>query len=282
MANILSDKLGTGLLALAVTFAGQPLSRSVNRLLLDGLGEWAIAGFLLLGFAGVVMVAANLDAPEMRASIAGFVAGLLIWRGFFDGPLRFFADYFEVAPIDFGGFPLGGRYALLMSTSTIMLALLFLYGLMNRETKCAFMRFTFGLIRWSPGLPTPGQQRSIVRITAMETIFVQWAIFLMFLFLGGSLGNSFYLVMLLWSVYLLWQLFRRRRAAEAFRYAIPVSVVIWSLAEVGAFFGLYPEIWQAPANHPFGILTILAVFVACAAALLHGSPARSRDQNGSP
>jgi hypothetical protein len=41
------------------------------------------------------------------------------------------------------------------------------------------------LVRWSPGLPTQGVQRSIARIAAMETVFVQWAIFLLFLFLGG-------------------------------------------------------------------------------------------------
>ncbi len=273
--NEQSQGIRVGLLALVATFAGQPLSRSVNRLLLDGLGEWAIVGFLLLGFAGVVMVAISLNSSDMRASIAGFVAGLMIWRGFVDGPLRFFSDYFDVQPIDFGGFPLGGRYALLMSTSTIMLALLLLYGLMNRETKCVFMRFMMRLIHWSPGMPTPNVRRSVARIAAMETVFVQWAVFLLFLFLGGWLGNPFYLVMLLWSAWLIFQLLRRRRAADTFRYAIPVSVVVWSLAEVGAFFGLYAEVWQAPADNPLSMLLMLGIFGVCMALLLRTEPARA-------
>jgi len=272
IATTRSAALKTGLLALTATFTGQPLSRSVNRLLLEGLGDWALAGFLLLGVGGIVLVANTLRSGEMRANVAGFVAGLMIWRGFVDGPLRFFADYFAVPSIDFGGFPLGGRYALLMSTSTIMLALLLLYGFMNRETKCVFMRFMLRLIHWSPGQPTPGLRRSVARIAAMETVFVQWAIFLLFLFLGGWLGNPFYLVMAIWAIYLLWQLLRRRRAADAFRYAIAVSVVVWSLAEVGAFFGLYPEFWQHPADNPLSMLALVALFAACITALLKTPP----------
>ena len=251
-----------GLIALTVTFLGQPLARAVNRVLLAWLDDWAIVGFAGLGVVGVFVVATHLTAQENRASVAGFIGGLLIWRGFFDGPLRFFADWFSIPPVDFGGFPLGGRYALLMSSLTIMLAMLLLYGLMNRETKCLFMRFCLRLVHWSPGDPTPGLGRSYARIAAMETVFVQWGIFLLFLFLGGWLGMPFYAVMCLWSVYLIWQLLRRQRVGEAFRYAIPVSVVVWSLAEVAAFFGMFPEYWQAPAEHPFVMTLMLALFVA--------------------
>jgi hypothetical protein len=258
----MTNSRALALVALTATFLGQPLARAINRLLLGWLGEWAIIGFLALGVAGIVLVAANLTAEEKRASVAGFLAGLLIWRGFFDGPLRFFAEYFSVPPVDFGGFPLGGRYALLMSSLTIMIALLLLYGLMNRETKCRFMRWLLRLIHWSPGDPTPGLGRSYARITAMETVFVQWGIFLLFLFLGGWLGTSFYAAMCLWSVYLIWQLLRQRRVGEAFRYAIPVSIVVWSLAEVGAFFGMYPEYWQTPLEHPVAMLVMLVLFVA--------------------
>lgn len=258
------------LFALVATFLGQPLSRSINRLFLDWFGEWAIVSFIVLGFSGVVLVAVNLNSSEIRASIAGFISGLMIWRGFFDGPLRFFSNYFTIQPVDFGGFPLGGRYALLMSSLTMMIAVLLLYGFMNRETKCSFMRFTLRLVHWSPGTPTQDLHRSFARIAAMETVFVQWGIFLLFLFLGGWLGSPFYLAMLAWSAFLIFQLFRHKRAGSAFRYAIPVSVIIWSLAEVGAFFGMYPEIWQAPTENPFGMLMMLALFIVCLFMLLRG------------
>jgi hypothetical protein len=258
----MNSRPAIGLIALTGTFLGQPLARGLQRLLLGWLGDWAIVAILAVGLAGIVLVAANLSAEENRATVAGFVGGLLIWRGFFDGPLRFFAERFSIPPIDYGGFPLGGRYALLMSSLTIMLALLILYGLMNRETKCNFMRWCLRLIRWSPGDPTPGLRRSFARITAMETVFVQWGIFLLFLFLGGWLGWPFYVLLCLWAAYLVRQLIRRRRAGEAYRYAIPISVIIWSLAEVGAFFGLYPEFWQAPGEYPLAMVAVLLLFVA--------------------
>ncbi len=105
----MSSRPAIGLIALTVTFLGQPLARALNRVLLAWLGDWAIVGFAVVGVAGVLLVATHLTAEENRASIAGFIGGLLIWRGFFDGPLRFFADRFSVPPVDFGGFPLGGH-----------------------------------------------------------------------------------------------------------------------------------------------------------------------------
>ncbi len=209
-----------------------------------------------------MLVAANLSSPENRATVAGFVGGLLIWRGLFDGPLRFFAERFNVPPVDYGGFPLSGRYALLMSSLTIMVALLTLYGFLNRETKCNFMRWWLRRLRWSPGDPTPGLRRSFARIAAMETVFVQWGIFLLFLFLGSSVGTPFYVVMCAWAAYLLGKLVRRAHPGAAFRYAIPVSVVVWSLAEVGAFFGLYPEFWQAPGEYPWSTAAVFLLFAA--------------------
>ena len=97
---------------------------------------------------------------------------------------------------------------------------------------------------------------------------------LLFLFLGGWIPIPFYLAMLLWAAYLLYRLFQRKRAGDAFRYAIPVSVVIWSLAEVGAFFGIYSEFWQSPVEHPLSNAVLVALFVGCLVPLLKTAPAR--------
>ena len=86
--------------------------------------------------------------------------------------------------------------------------------------------------------------------------------------------------MLLWSGYLILRLHRRRHASEAFRYAILISVIIWSLVEVGAFFGLYPEIWQAAAEHPIGMSTMVVLFVTCMVLLLRSGRARPGPRDG--
>ncbi|MEC9375767.1 MAG: hypothetical protein VYA80_05275, partial [Pseudomonadota bacterium] len=118
------------------------------------------------------------------------------------------------------------------------------------------------------GMPSKGIKRSIARITAMETIFVQWSIYLLFLFFGGWFGNPFYLLMLIWSIYLTWKLFHRKRSPDSFRYAIPVAVIIWSLVEVGAFFGIYPEAWQAPFEYPITNSLMLVAFICSLWALM--------------
>lgn len=248
-----------GLTALLVALAAQPLVRSVNRGVLVASGDWAFWGFIIMGIAGIVLVAAFLHRQELPASIAGYVGGLLIWHGFSEGCLRFFAARFQIPDVDYGGFPLSGRYALLMSTATIMLGVFTVYGLLNRETRCNFMRWILRRLHWSPGDPTPGYHRSYARITAMETIFVQWAIFLLFLYLGG-LGNGFYAAMVVWLSYLLWRLLRIPRMGMAFRYAIPIAIILFSLVEIFAFFGIYPEYWKNVAAYPIVNLVTVALF----------------------
>ena len=248
-----------GVTVLLVTLAGQPLARTVNRGVLVLGGEWAFWGFLLMGLAGLLLVAAFLHRDELSASIAGFAGGLLIWHGFAEGCLRFFETQFQVPQVDYGGFPLSGRYALLMSTATIMLGVFTVYGLLNRETRCNFMRWILRRLHWSPGEPTPGYRRSFARIAAMETIFVQWAIFLLFLYLGGF-GTPFHLAMLAWLAYLVWRLMRIPRVGMAFRYAIPVAVILFSLVEVFAFFGVYPEYWKDVVSYPLSNLLTIGVF----------------------
>jgi hypothetical protein len=251
-----------GFTALAVAMAGQPLARTVNRIVLEAGGDWAFWGFVLMGLVGAVLVAVALGWNELAASVAGFVGGMLMWHGLAEGCLRVFAEQFQVPAIDYGGFPLSGRYALLMSTTTILLAVFLVYGLLNRETRCNFMRWILRRLHWSPGDPTPGIRRSYARITAMETMFVQWFIFVLFLYAGGSLGMGFYVAMLLWSIYLVWRLTRIPRRGMAFRYAVPVAVVLFSLAEVGAFFGFYPEYWKDALAYPLANVITLAVFGA--------------------
>jgi hypothetical protein len=265
-----------GLVVLAVTISAQPVARTINRLVLNTTGDYAFWGFILMGLLGSVLIAAYLDDEEVKASVAGFFGGMLVWHGLAEGCLRFFADQFGVDKIQYGGFPLDGRYALLMATATILLALFTVFGLLNRETRCNFMRWILRRLHWSPGNPTPGYQRSYARIAALETLFVQWLVFLLFLYLGGRFGSGFYLSMLAWCSFLIWRLFRYPRAGLAFRYAIPIAVVLFSLVEVGAFFGAYPEYWKDLLAYPVSNLATLGVFGTGVWLLLVRIPSNAR------
>jgi len=257
-----------GLLALLVALTAQPLARTINRLVLAAGGDWALWGFVLMGLAGILLIAACLERAELPGTLGGFAGGMLAWHGLAEGGLRVFAEQFAVPATSYGGFPLDGRYALLMSTATILLGVFAVYGLLNRETRCNFMRWILRRLHWSPGDPTPGYRRSFARITAMETMFVQWLVFLLFLYLGGRFGGWFYLAMLLWAAYLLWRLAKIPRQGLALRYAIPIAVILFSLVEVGAFFGYYPEYWKSVTGHPLANLLTLAIFAAASWRLL--------------
>ncbi len=257
-----------GLLALLLALAAQPLVRTLNRLVLAASGDWALWAFVLLGLAGILLVAVCLESAELPATLAGFTGGMLAWHGLAEGALRVFAQQFAVPATRYGGFPLDGRYALLMSTATILLGIFSVYGLLNRETRCNFMRWILRRLHWSPGAPTPGYRRSFARITAMETMFVQWLVFLLFLYLGSSFGSWFYLAMLLWASYLLWRLAKIPRHGLALRYAIPIAVILFSLVEVGAFFRYFPAYWQSLSDYPLANLLTLLVFGAASWRLL--------------
>ena len=105
----------------------------------------------------------------------------------------------------------------------------------------------------------------------METLFVQWFIFILFLYLGGWVGTWFYAAMLAWSVYLVWRLAKIPRAGMAFRYAVPVAVILFSVAEVGAFFGIYPEYWKSVLEFPVANAITLVVFGLGAVGMLRSS-----------
>ncbi|MGI9329477.1 MAG: hypothetical protein ACR2QB_02080, partial [Gammaproteobacteria bacterium] len=71
---------------------------------------------------------------------------------------------------------------------------------------------------------------------------------------------------------LLWQLFRIPRPGLAFRYAVPVAIVLFSLAEVGAFFGVYPEYWKDLPAYPIANLVTVVIFGGAMAFFLRSPP----------
>jgi hypothetical protein len=161
-----------------------------------------------------------------------------------------------------GGFEMGGKFAILMSSVVFLVPLFFIYGLTNRETKCSMMRFIFRHSHATPGDPTHGLSRSFARLTAMETIFVKWTVYLFGLWVYGPWANAIWGVVLVWLVYLVWKLAQLPRLGYAFRYAIPVSTFFWSLTELGSANGYYTEFWLKPGEHPVTMGLALLVFIA--------------------
>lgn len=252
-----------GVIALATTYLAQPLSHTLASALKHTFASATPFAFLLVGIIGLAGIALAVRSDEGRATAAGFVGGLLVWVGFVDGQLSFMARLFKVPSVAMGGsFEMGGKYAILMSSVVFLVPLFFIYGLTNRESKCSLMRFIFRHSHAKPGDPTHGLRRSFARLTAMETIFVKWSVYVFGLWVYGPWANAIWGGIFVWLLYLVWKLAKFPRLGYAFRYAIPISTFFWSLTELGSANGYYTEFWLAPGEYPVTTTLAILCFVA--------------------
>ncbi|MEY4358407.1 MAG: hypothetical protein RL469_1733 [Pseudomonadota bacterium] len=268
-----------GLVGLAVGFLTQPLGHTAYKLLELGFGEGVspsdsvYRAAIVTGIVGFLIVWNGLKRTELQATWMGMLGGWLIWIGWFEYSFKFFSVLYRVP-----GFPVEPQLAdgyvaapqanMLQATVTIMFAMLLLYGIFNLQTKCNFMRFFHRNLRFSPGMPTPDNQRSFARITAMEVLFVTWFCYQFWLYViyfgtrgaGAMAVQGLYVAWTVWSLYLIWKCTQQIRAAAALRYGIGAGIVLWGSAEMPAHFGAYREYWLHPIEYPIFNLTCLALF----------------------
>jgi hypothetical protein len=263
-----------GLLGLMVGFLTQPLGHTVYKVMAAGLGGGVYVGAALLGILGFVIVWKGLRQDELKATWMGMLGGWFIWIGLFEYSFKFFAELYSVPgyavePGVSGGYVAAPQANMLQATVTIMLALFVLYGMFNLQTKCNFMRFFHRNLRFSPGMPTPDNQRSYARITAMEVLFVTWFCYLFWLYViyvgirgpGLQIVMGIYVAWTAWSAYLIYKSTQQVRMAPALRYGIGAGIVLWGSAEMPAHFGAYREYWLYPLEYPIFNAITSAVFV---------------------
>lgn len=269
--SVLYKKPIVGLLALLVGFLTQPLGHTIYKVMLQSFGERVYVVSVALGVAGFVLVWRGLKQDELKATWMGLLGGWFIWIGLFEFSFKFFAELYSVPPfpVEENGYAAAPQANMLQATVTIMLALFVLYGMFNQQTKCNLMRFLHRHLRFSPGMPTPNNQRSFARITAMEVLFVTWFCYLFWLYMiyFGTRGTGVQIVMgayvlwTLWAAYLVYRSTLQVRVASALRYGVGAGIVLWGSAEMPAHFGAYRELWLYPAEYPTFNLVSVTLFV---------------------
>jgi len=255
-----------GLIALSAGLLGQWLRHAIFPVVEAIFGSYYLLGLLGIGFAGFIIVASGLKKEELPASVAGYVGGLLIWIGWFEFTFHFFAERFSIQPFQATERLISSPDLNLVQASfPILMAVLLLYGFCNQHTKCNFMRWFHRNLRLSPGIPESGMHRSIARITAMETLFVVWfcyALWLIITYFSASIYviGAAYLLWTVWFAYLVVRLLKINRPGYAFRYGIPVGIIGWVVVVTPSHMGLYPVIWLKPFDYPISSLTALVIF----------------------
>ena len=270
------------LAALLGPFLATPLGMSVYSTIHFGIGGTAqyLAAFAWGAF-GFSLVAMGLKQDEVRASVLGFLGGWIMWGGWFEFSFQGFAEVLRVPDLQIApGMALPGSNGLQLASTPFLIALLLLYGLLNRQTKCNFMRFIMRRTHLSPGLPAQGVARSIARTTAMETLFVIWALnsFWLSVFWATGMNQAFFAVLAIYAVWVIWlvsRLLRSTRPGPTLRYGVAVGLLAWILVEMPAQMGLVSQGWRRPFDNPVITGAILLMFVAALGYVLR-SGGRSR------
>ena len=218
-----------GLTALLAVLAGIALSNTTVALQHHWLPTASAADTAFAAGAaalGLWLVWFGLQQGEMRASVAGYIGGSLIWIGVFEWTWAAFGTWLNIPPLQDNGMVIFGPGLLLVqATSLIFVALLCVYGT-NKDTRCRMFMWFHRTLRLQPGKLTPGYRRQFAKITATETIFLIWFVYVVSLTINDPrlIGYAspaapvIYVLLAIWSVYLMARLFKlrqqpRRRAA---------------------------------------------------------------------
>jgi len=276
---LLSRQPWAGLLCLLAVICGLALGHSLVVLqwsLTGGLSLVDTAISMSLGSLGIVLVWKGLKKPEAQATVMGYLGGNLIWVGYFEWTWHYFGHWLGLEPVMDGEIPIL-MPGLLMIQSTVLLVVTLLVFLgSNKDTRCRMFMWFHRNFRLRPGRMTAGYQRQYSRITALETVFLIWAIYLFAIFINDPrvIGYDSVTAMALtvafvaWGLYLVNKLLRIRGLGATFRYAIPTANILWLPIEAFSRWGLYPEIWIKPLEYGPPMLLILALFALIAIAAL--------------
>jgi hypothetical protein len=238
-----------------------------------------------LAALGVVLVWRGLKADDPAASLLGYAGGALLWMGFFEWTWRNFTLLLGIEPLMIDGQPvLPGSFLLIQASVFVFLPLTIL-GVANKDSRCRMMQWFRRRLHLSAPVTRGNTNRGDpARITATETVYVIWFIYLINISLYDPrlLGRSSELHFLglaligVWAALLVRRLLRIPQPGLALRYAIPTAYLLSILIDAVTMSGLFPAFWIQPFDYPLAAGLMPVVFSAAAFVLLQSTPAPGR------
>lgn len=275
-----------GAISLVMVWFGLALGHSMVVLQHGMTGGPSVVDTLIsatIGITGIVLVWIGLKRPETQATMLGYIGGNLIWIGIFEWTWLYFAHWLDLKPIlDDGMMILSGELLMIQATGLIVVTMLIFLGA-NKDTRCRMFMWFHRNLRIRPGQMTAGYKRQHSRITAMETVFLIWTIYLFAIIINDprlikydSVAAMIITVgFVIWGIYLANKLFKVRGMGAAFRYAIPTGNILWLPIEAFSRWGLYPEIWIKPTEYA-GVMTVALILFATAVAIFYRNGQQQR------
>ena len=280
-----------GIIAFVTVIMAQPLGHTLFVMMKDLFGsaeETSFSASFVCGLIGFVLVWIGLKKQETAATWLGFVGAILIWTGWFEFTWEFFAHLLNVQPLytSSGELAMSPGLQIIQASGILMFATtLLLY--FNRETRCTAFKWIHKHGHMDPGKAGPGKGRDYARITALETIFVIWFIYVINLtlyderILGAQhpVTYAVFFGFLIWAVYLNTRLIKYARMAPAVRYAIPTTIITWLDIEVLSRWGILDEFWLQPAEYALEMGLVVAAFIIAGIAI-YLTPERGEEATG--
>ena len=278
-----------GIIAFISVLLAQPLGHTLFVLMKDLFGSAEETSFwasFICGLIGFVMVWVGLSKKETAATWLGFVGAILIWTGWFEYSWELFAHLLNVQPLytASGDLAMSPGLQVIQASGIVMLATTLLFYF-NRETRCTAFKWIHKHGHMDPGRANPAKDRDYARITALETIFVIWFIYVINLTLYdervlGAQHPVTYAVFfgfLIWAIYLNTRLIKYARMAPAVRYAIPTTIITWLDVEVLSRWGLLNEFWVYPAEYALEVSLVIGAFIV-AGIVIYLTPERGEEK----
>ena len=274
-----------GLISFAAIILSLPFDHTLlilSRHAFQGTLEISVS--IAFGLGGWLLVWKGRKRSETVASWMGFIAGQMIWLGWFELAWKVFAHALNVQPVLWNDKPiLSGELQVIQATGVPLFVLLsFLY--VNKETRCNAVLWIRRQLRMDPGRPVTGKERNFAAVTALETVAVTWACYVIIICAYDpriGLGPTSIPAMALfagcvvWGVWLVSRLLKYTQMAPALRYAIPTGNVLWISVEAGSRMRLYPEIWVKPLQYPVE-MTLITVAMVAVLTFIRFSPERGQ------
>jgi len=260
-----------GILAFVAVLFSMPLGHAFMIIIEHVFGEvYKFPFAFLLGLIGFFLLLIGMKKEsETTATWLGFFAGILMWTGWVEFSFVYYASHLGIPPEMVNGEVVTKpEYLLLPSSIGLMLsAVVFMF--FDGNTRCRFFLWFRRLFKMPRTSTLDKSQRKYARITAMETIYVLWAFYVLLMIAYDSkiFGDTHWFTYLvffgsfLWGGYLFIRLLKLRKMGAAVRYAIPTVIIFWNSIEILGRWGFFEEIWIEPLDHVLEMSLILLAFI---------------------
>lgn len=279
--------------ALALVFSGIAMANIILALQHAWLttSSWQDTLFsLAMGVFAAELIWRGLQAGDVAGSIIGYAGGALLWMGFLEWSWANFPLWLGIDPLVIDGQVMLPPSMLLVQASAAIFLPLVILTAANKDTRCRMMIWLRRRLHLPTPARTPHHSHNSARVSATETLFVIWFIYLLNISLHDPrlLGREALLhygmvgIIAAWGIYLLGKLLQIRDRGLAIRYAIPTAYLLSIPVDAMSMAGWFPAVWVQPLKYPVSAVLALSVFIGAILFLLKSPPVRKQKNQGNP